>query len=193
MCIPVDICLVIALIFDNKETFKDLNRKECKNILYTFRKEIIKTNRNIIHIAITYNCEDLFHKLKKNIIRYICAKNKRITRKLDIYMKREKKIVSKALSYSYADCLKMFLLSEYKEYIHDNMFSPYHKDIDDDILNELERIVHNLYGFDDVYNYRHNPEHFLFKNKLYAYHEAFESKGINIMNSWEDELASFSE
>lgn len=184
--------LVLQLVFDNKESFKKLNRHECKNILLTFHKELVQTNVNILNICILYNCEHIYDKLNHNIRRYICAKKKYNKIKMDLYMKKEKQIISKVVSCSYGDCLKMFLISEYKEYIHDNMFSPYHKDIDDDILNELERIVHNLYGFDDVYNYQHNSEHFLFKDKLYAYHEVFESKGVNIMNSWDDEMASFS-
>jgi len=184
--------LVLQLVFDNKESFKNLDRKECKNILQVFHKELVQTNMNILNACILYNCEHFYYKLNHNIRRYLFAKKKYNKVKMELYMKKEKNIMNMIMLCSYADCLKMFLLSEYKEYIHENMFSPYHKQIDNDILNELERIVHNLYGFDDVYNYRHNPHHFLFKNKLYTYYDLIESKGINIMDSCEDEIASFS-
>jgi hypothetical protein len=180
----IDISLVLALVFDNNTTFQNINQRECKTILITFRKEVIETNENIVNISTAYICNNFFKGLKRNIRNLIRAKNRHNTLRIELYMKKESELVRQALSFRYAEHLRIFLLSECKESIHESMFNPCHKEIDETILNELERILDDMYGHDDVYNYQHNPKHFLFKNKLYMYYELMESKGINIMEPW---------
>jgi predicted RecB family nuclease len=180
----IDINLVLLLVFDNDETFQNLSQKECKTILFTFRQELIQTNENIVHTSTAYICKNFLKGLKRNIRNLIRAKNRHNHIRSQLYMKKESELVRQALSFRYAECLRIFLLSECKESIHESMFSPYHKRKDETILNEFERIVDDMYGHDDVYNYHHNPNHFLFRNKIYMYYELMESKGINIMEPW---------
>lgn len=174
--------LVFSLIFDNEQIFKNLSKKECKNILLTFSQELIKTNTNIVNIIIIYNCKNIFKLLQKNIKNYVKAKHKHNLIKQELYGKKESYLVKYALTCKYKDDLKKFLLSEYKESIHDCIGSPHFKDIDIIIINEFGRIIHDMYALDDIYNYKHNPKYFLFENKLYMYYELLESKGINIMD-----------
>lgn len=94
--------------------------------------------------------------------------------------------IDKALNSPYSDFIKMFFIAEYKEKVYESMFSPHFKKTDEDILNELERIIHSMYTYEDIYNYQHNPQHFLFADKFYSFFEYIESKGGNILDPWND-------
>jgi hypothetical protein len=99
---------------------------------------------------------------------------------------KEKDLMYEALNNPLADYIKMFLIAEYKEKVYESMFSPYFKKMDEDVLNELERIIHSMYTYEDIYNYQHVPLHFLFADKFYSFFEYIESKGVNLLDPHND-------
>lgn len=98
----------------------------------------------------------------------------------------EEELKNRALTSRVSEFFKMFFISEYKEKVYESMFDPCFKKRDEDLLIELERIIESMYTYEEIHNYTHDPQHFLFADKFYSFFEYIESKGINILDPWND-------
>ena len=178
--------LVLSLIFANEKAFQHLNKKQCKNIVLTFRKELTQSNRNIVHGIIKIRCEILNKKIHKNTLSLLKAERVNNVKAIRFYTQKQEEFICKTQFHDIASYFEILFIAEYKELIYKCMFDPhYDNKIDNDILERIEAIVYNMYTQNYVYCFRHQPTHFLLSDKYYSYYEQIESNGLNIMHPWD--------
>jgi hypothetical protein len=146
--------------------------------------EIIPKATKMEQCDVKNKCQNLFNKIENNCIKLVFAKNRDNKETITKCAEIEKELIQEALTCNEAVYVKMFFLSEYKEQIYNSMHDPYFERIENDVFNELNRIINSMYTYEDIYQYQHEQNHFLFKNKFYSFFEFVESKGVNIIDSW---------
>lgn len=142
---------------------------------------------NMEQQQILTKCQQRFDTIQNNSISLVFAKSKGDQQAIEMYTKKEKELVLEALKCEEADYFKMFFIAEYKEQVYECMFDPCFERIEQDVFNELERIIERMYTYEDIYNYALDTNHFLFKNKFYSFHEFVEAKGTNILDPWTED------
>jgi hypothetical protein len=131
-------------------------------------------------------CQEHFDKIENNCIKLVFAINKDNKEVIAECAQIEKDLIQSALTCNEAGYVKMFLLSEYKEQVYNSMYDPCFERIENDVFHELKRIIESMYTYEDIYHHQHEQNHFLFKNKFYSFFEFIESKGVNVMDPWND-------
>jgi hypothetical protein len=135
-------------------------------------------------LEILNKCQDLFNQLENNCIKLVFAKNKDNEEVIKTCTQTENELVKTVLTCDEANYCKIFFLSEYKEQVYNSIHDPYFERIEQDVFNEIERIIESMYTYEDIYQHHHDQQHFLFKDKFYSFFEFVESKDINIMDSY---------
>jgi len=134
----------------------------------------------------TGNCEHMFKQLLDNTTSIVFAMQKADIDTQETYRVKEEEIVGHALNCKDSENFKKLFIAEYKERIYASIFDAHYVSTDGLILNELERIIFKMYGYDEVYNHKFDPTHVLFQGKFYSFFEMHESKGQNIMDDWQN-------
>lgn len=159
--------LVISIVFDNDNTFKDLTKEETANILLTTK--ISQQNQNIKNMIAKYSAEYLYRLLHNNI--YNEKKKEELLDKMH------------ASSNDIQDCFKRIMMAIYKEIIYCNKTDDVFSHVTYDMMLEYKKIIHNNEEFYDPYNHEHEPKHYMFADnkRCYLFYELFEKHGYKLL------------
>jgi len=178
--------LVLRIVFDLDNTFCNLSFKECRNIFHIFPSyRYLKRNINIcesfnkylvIHMY-TELCEYLMEKYVECYLGYESKEDF-----IDKHYVNIDFILRHITNDEIKDCFDRLIIAEYKELFYEN-YNNYE-------LKALEIFVDYCYPVssdtsnkqDIIYNHKHDPDHYMFKNEtLYTFYE-YEKQGLNIFD-----------
>jgi hypothetical protein len=180
--------LVLSIVFDCKETFKDLSQDDTVNVIMATK--LSETNENITLMKNKYSAEHLYDKLNKSVTSLVCAKDRQDKDKEESSKEKIANVfdVLKNSSNEIYDYFCMLLMTEYKEMIYNSICDPTFEKIEADILREYDNIIDND---EDLYyialEHYHDPNHVVFQNKpsWYSFYHMAEVNGLNIIEMYE--------
>lgn len=159
--------LVLSIVFNNDNAFKNLTKEETRNILLATK--ISQENQNIKNMIAKYTAEYFYRLLHNNI--YDCSKKEDILERMY------------SSSDDIQDCFKRIIMATYKELIYCNKTDDVFSHATYDMMLEYKKIVYDNEEFYDPYNHEHDPRHYIFADgkRCYLFYELFEKHGYNLL------------
>jgi hypothetical protein len=176
--------LVIDLVFNNEETFKNLTGGESVMILQTAK--IASKNTNITHAAKRFKVQcvydDLYDKLADGcyLMHHACNEKQRQEANARCeeakYMLEDIKYICDTDN-EFKDCLSRLIMAEHKEGIYGMLYSSDATTMTDFIFRMCESYFIDKLGICTPYCYIHDPSHYMFEGYSYMFYENIEKHG----------------
>lgn len=169
--------LVVSLVFDNDETFKNLTKMDLMKTVLTSKQ--YKSNKNIMRQIdinyIKYNVYKLFEIFDENIKNMGLSKDRRNIENYTIYMNNID-IISNIIQkecIEFQHCFIDLVIAEYKEYVYENFYG---KNFDGIQCIYMKTYKEFLISNDLLYDHVHDPNHYMYQdtNRLYMFYEKIE-------------------
>jgi hypothetical protein len=187
--------LVMSIVFENEEAFKDISKKQigiiCKTTKLATESITIMQMRNKYMAFDMYN--SVSNKLNEALYTLYNGGCPETVAKYEALCSEAHDIMADIYDFcSYnpdvKDCLQMLIMAEYKEATYnivysyrDNKYRHFHTMLSQVFIENLHTSV-----CDDVYNHFHEPHHYVFDGKKYMFYDKVEINGNSILEIYDD-------
>lgn len=148
----------------------------------------------MVHVEqLKFMTQEYFDQIESNMVTMICAEKRKQLNIIVDCQKKEDEMMQEINKSKIACVFKNLLIAEYKEMVYESIYYPHFDDFDADRLCELERMVLNYYGQEELDNHVHDPSHYMFDDDrhFYMFYEMVESKGRKILDVAEEEYDDY--
>jgi ethanolamine utilization protein EutP (predicted NTPase) len=192
--------LVVELVFDNTEAFKNLSAKQTMNLLLTSKQA--HENKNIQHARLQYNARyyarDMYYSVLETLedACYFMS----ISRNTDACRERYHALFNEATNmigiiseYCQNDahireCLEMLIMAGYKEILYYRLYKS------EPFITYKVETFYRSYFFEKLaicnkFTHVHNPSHYVFdEDEYYEFHEIEKEQQKNMVEIYRDAI-----
>ena len=197
----LNIDLVVELVFDNTEVFKNLSAKETMNLLLTSKRA--SENKNIQEARMRYNARYYARDMYYSVLETLedACHFMSISRNTEACRERYQTLFVKAndmieiiAKYCQKDahireCLEMLIMAGYKENQYTNIYCPC-----EPYMSRSVEIFYESYFFEklaicDKWTHVHDPSHYVFdEDEYYEFHEIEKEQQKSMTNIYREAM-----